>query len=79
MGGKMRVGTKGNIRLSRGKKLFKKVFPKDRCKINNSNIELVGLNGEEAIFRFATKNNKLYVMFHQNDITTYNEDGDFIL
>ena len=73
----MRVGTKSNLRLSRGRSLFKSIYPKDRAKINNSEVKLVGVHGEEAVFKFTTKNNELYVMFHENDITTYSEDGEF--
>ena len=78
MGGKTRVGTKTRLRMSRGKKLFKKAFPKDRSKVQDSNIKLVGLIGdEEALFEFPSKNNTLYILFSENTIITYAEDTEY--
>ena len=78
MGGKVRVGTKTQIRIRRGKKLFKSVFPKDRSKIKDTDIKLATiLNEEEAVFMFPSKNNKLYILFHESDIITYAESLDY--
>lgn len=75
MGGKTRVGTKTRLRMSRGRKLFKAMFPKDRSKVQDSNIKLVGLpSDEEAMFKFESKNNILYITFNENIIITYTED-----
>lgn len=78
MGGKVRVGTKTQIRIRRGKKLFKNVFPKDRSKVKDTDIKLVMvLNEEEAIFIFPSKNNELYILFCESDIMTYAESLDY--
>ena len=80
MGGKVRVGTKTQIRIRRGKKLFKKVFPKDKGKIKDTNIKLVTvLNEEEAVFIFPSKNNELYILFCESDIMTYAESLDYFI
>ena len=80
MGGKVRVGTKTQIRIRRGKKLFKGVFPKDRSKIKDTDIKLAAvLNEEEAVFIFPSKNNELYVLFCESDIMTYADSLDYFI
>lgn len=80
MGGKVRVGTKTQIRIRRGKKLFKSVFPKDRSKIEDTNVKLaIVLNEEEAVFMFPSKNNELYILFCESDIITYAESLDYFI
>ena len=80
MGGKVRVGTKTQIRLRRGKQLFKSVFPKDRSKVKDIDVKLAAvLNEEEALFIFPSKNNELYILFCESDITTYAESLDYFI
>ena len=80
MGGKVRVGTKTQIRIRRGKKLFKSVFPKDRSKVKDTDIKLaMVLNEEEALFMFPSKNNELYILFCESDIVTYAESLDYFI
>lgn len=80
MGGKIRVGTKTQIRLRRGKQLFKSVFTKDRSKVKDTEVKLVKiLNEEEAVFIFPSKNNELYILFCESDIVTYAESLDYFI
>ena len=80
MGGKVRVGTKTQIRIRRGKRLFKNVFPKDKGKIKDTDIKLITtLNEEEAIFIFPSKNNELYILFCESDIMTYADSLDYFI
>ena len=80
MGGKVRVGTKTKIRLRRGRQLFKSVFPKDRSKVKDTDVKLTTvLNEEEAVFIFPSKNNKLYILFCDDDIITYAESLDYFI
>lgn len=80
MGGKIRVGTKTQIRIRRGRQLFKSVFPKDRSKVKDTDIKLVStLSEEEALFIFPSKNNELYILFCESDIITYAESLDYFI
>ena len=80
MGGNTRVGTKTQIRIRRGKKLLKRVFPKDKYKIKDTDIKLAAiLSRDEAVFIFPSKTNELYILFCESDIVTYAESLDYFI
>lgn len=73
----MNLTAKSNIRMRKGRKLFRVIHEGDSSQIKATDIKfLYMISEEEALFEFPSRKNKLWVVFHKDDITTYSDEED---
>lgn len=78
MGGKIKNSTVSKIRLSKSKKFFRSIFPKEN--ISNLSMTFISSIGEEeGLFKLDNGNETTYVVFYGNVVSTYGDNEGMFL